>query len=86
MVKLDQQELDNLATKIVKEKSCVEDCLTLIQVYMVRGEYEQAISHCEDTIKSLKELVALEWKHSRHQKVNDLNAQGFHIKVVKRSV
>lgn len=86
MAELEQQYLDNLTSKILQEKSRIEDCLTLIQVYMARGKYEQAIAHCEDTIKSLKELVALEWKRSRLQKVNELNMQGFNVKVVKRSV
>lgn len=85
MGKLNQQEQDNLTSKILQEKSRIEDYLTLIKVYMVRGEYEHAIARCGDSIKVLKELVALQ-KLSRHQKVNELHAQGFNVKVVKRSV
>ena len=85
MVNLNQQNPDNLIPKIMQEKSRIEDYFTLIKVYMVRGEYEQAVARCEDTIKSLKVLVALQ-KQSRHQKVIELHAQGFNVKVVNRSV
>ncbi|MEK3955340.1 hypothetical protein [Psychrobacillus sp. FSL K6-1464] len=85
MVNLNQQEQDNLTSKIMQGKSRIEDYLTLIKVYMVRGEYEQAIASCEDSIKALRELVSLQ-KLSMHQTVNELHAQGFNVKVVKRSV
>lgn len=85
MVEVNQHDLEDLTLKYMQEKSRIEDYLTLIKVYMVHGEYEQAIARCEDTVKSLKELVILQ-RQSMHQKVNELNAKGFNVKVVKRSV
>lgn len=85
MVKVNQQDLENLVPKFMQEKSRIEDGLTLIKVYMVRGDYELAIECCGDTVQSLKELINLQ-KQSMHQKANELNAKGFNVKVVKRSV
>lgn len=85
MVNVDQQGVDIHTSKIMEEKLRIEDFLTLIQIYMMRGEYEQAIVHCEHAVNSFKALVVLQ-NQSRHQLVNELYTQGFNVKVVKRSV
>lgn len=51
---------DEVFLEIMKEESCIEDCIEMIKVYVNRGNYDFAKERCKDVQKSLDKLSQLQ--------------------------
>lgn len=81
-----QKVSDDLLAEMIREQSCIEDCLEQMKIHMRRGNYEIADDRCRDVQRSLRRLEHIKRKMTRRNKVLELNQRGVSVEVVKRHV
>lgn len=81
-----QKVYRDLLAEMMREQSCVEDCLEQMKIHMRKGNYEIADDRCRDIQRSLRRLENIKRKMARRNKVLELNQRGVSVEVVKRHV
>lgn len=77
---------NDLLSEMMREQSCVEDCLEQMKIHMRNGNYDLADDRCHDVKRSLKRLENLKTKMAWRKKVFELTKRGVSVEVVKRHV
>lgn len=81
------QSLSNdLLLEMMREQSCVEDCLEQMKIHMRNGNYDLADERCLDVQRSFRKMENIKRKMTKRKKVFELNQRGVSVEVVKRLV
>lgn len=81
-----QKVFGDLLAEMMREQSCIEDCLEQMKIHMRKGNYEIADDRCRDVQRSLRRLENIKRSMSKINKVFELKQRGVSVEVVKRRV